>query len=231
MAFTVFQYLISFSSFLDWLNYNVKLCSSSIFIQLTPLLGLFSGGLHQVPKQPKLSLSIYILQFFPDYFFWLFILTHPVNFPCEMKPENRLKIMQSVDELFVRSDVRYRARTHDFSGGWASLRLLSHRRPTATGAPKPPADHCRFLNSDIFERKFDCFFRLIFVCVDMHLVLKFSIYINEMVMPVKYKGMLIIIFGIYTPSNPEDAGSIPSLNALELHFSQLVPVWVLECIS
>ena len=28
-------------------------------------------------------------------------------------------------------------------------------------------------------------------------------------------------------SNPEDAGSIPSQKALELHFSQLVPVWVL----
>ena len=27
--------------------------------------------------------------------------------------------------------------------------------------------------------------------------------------------------------NPEDAGSIPSRKALELHFSQLVPVWVL----
>ena len=27
-------------------------------------------------------------------------------------------------------------------------------------------------------------------------------------------------------SNPEDAGSIPSRKALELHFSQLVPVWV-----
>ena len=28
-------------------------------------------------------------------------------------------------------------------------------------------------------------------------------------------------------SNQEDAGSIPSRKALELHFSQLVPVWVL----
>ena len=28
-------------------------------------------------------------------------------------------------------------------------------------------------------------------------------------------------------SNPEDAGSIPSRKVLELHFSQLVPVWVL----
>ena len=28
-------------------------------------------------------------------------------------------------------------------------------------------------------------------------------------------------------SNPEDAGLIPSRKALELHFSQLVPVWVL----
>ena len=28
-------------------------------------------------------------------------------------------------------------------------------------------------------------------------------------------------------SNPEDAGSIPSRKASELHFSQLVPVWVL----
>ena len=28
-------------------------------------------------------------------------------------------------------------------------------------------------------------------------------------------------------SNPEDAGSIHSRKALELHFSQLVPVWVL----
>ena len=28
-------------------------------------------------------------------------------------------------------------------------------------------------------------------------------------------------------SNPEDAGSIPSRKALELHFSQLTPVWVL----
>ena len=27
--------------------------------------------------------------------------------------------------------------------------------------------------------------------------------------------------------NPEDAGSIPSRKALELHFLQLVPVWVL----
>ena len=27
---------------------------------------------------------------------------------------------------------------------------------------------------------------------------EFSIYINEMVMPMKYKGILIIIFGIYT---------------------------------
>ena len=27
--------------------------------------------------------------------------------------------------------------------------------------------------------------------------------------------------------NPEDAGSIPSRKALELHFSQLIPVWVL----
>ena len=44
----------------------------SIFIQLTPLLGLFSGRLHQVPKQPKLSLTIYIvtvffLIIFPNY--------------------------------------------------------------------------------------------------------------------------------------------------------------------
>ena len=62
------------------------------------------------------------------------------------------------------------------------------------------------------------------------------IYINKTVMLVKYKGILII-FGIYTgfcssvvehwSSNPEDAGSIPSRKALELHFSQLVPVWVL----
>ena len=67
--------------------------------------------------------------------------------------------------------------------------------------------------------------------------------INEMVMPVKYKGILIIIFGWtctqvvgngfcssvveHWSSNPEDAGSIPSWKALELHFSQLVPVWVL----
>ena len=29
-------------------------------------------------------------------------------------------------------------------------------------------------------------------------------------------------------SNPEDEGSIPSRKALELHFSQLVPVWVLH---
>ena len=67
----------------------------------------------------------------------------------------------------------------------------------------------------------------------------------------RYKGILIIIFGIYTrcqwmiidaqvvgngfcssvvehwSSNPEDAGSIPSRKASELHFSQLVPVWVL----
>ena len=28
-------------------------------------------------------------------------------------------------------------------------------------------------------------------------------------------------------SNPEDAGTIPSEKALELHFSQLVPVWLL----
>ena len=28
-------------------------------------------------------------------------------------------------------------------------------------------------------------------------------------------------------SNPEVAGSIPSQKAIELHFSQLVPVWVL----
>ena len=28
-------------------------------------------------------------------------------------------------------------------------------------------------------------------------------------------------------SNPEDTGSIPSRKALELHFLQLVPVWVL----
>ena len=28
-------------------------------------------------------------------------------------------------------------------------------------------------------------------------------------------------------SNPEDAGSIPSQKALELHFSQLLPLWVL----
>ena len=92
---------------------------------------------------------------------------------------------------------------------------------------------------------------------------EFSVYINEMVMPVKNKGILIIIFGIYTrcqqmkfkvmcwkferrydihyktqdqlldqlvehwSSNPEVAGSIPSRKALELHFSQLVPVWVL----
>ena len=31
----------------------------------------------------------------------------------------------------------------------------------------------------------------------------------------------------YWSSNPEVAGSIPSRKALELHFSQLVPVWVL----
>ena len=33
--------------------------------------------------------------------------------------------------------------------------------------------------------------------------------------------------GFCRSSNPEDAGSIPSWKALELHFSQLVPVWVL----
>ena len=51
------------------LNANFKF---SIFIQHTPLLGLFSGRLHQVPKQPKLSLTIYIftvffLIIFPNY--------------------------------------------------------------------------------------------------------------------------------------------------------------------
>ena len=40
-----------------------------IFIQLTPLLGFYSGRLHQVPKQPKLSIAIYILQFFSSLFF------------------------------------------------------------------------------------------------------------------------------------------------------------------
>ena len=70
---------------------------------------------------------------------------------------------------------------------------------------------------------------------------EFSIYINEMVMPVKYKGILIIYWtrtqvvsnGFcssvveHWSSNPEDAGLIPSWKALELHISQLVPVWVL----
>ena len=42
--------------------------SSSIFIQLTPLLGLFSGQLHQIPKQPKLSLTVYIFTVFSSYF-------------------------------------------------------------------------------------------------------------------------------------------------------------------
>ena len=51
-----------------------------MFIQLTPLLGLFSGRLHQVSKQPKLSLTIYILQFFPHCFSEGFFLTHPVKF-------------------------------------------------------------------------------------------------------------------------------------------------------
>ena len=32
----------------------------------------------------------------------------------------------------------------------------------------------------------------------------------------------------YWSSNPEDSGSIPSRKALELHFLQLVPVWVLN---
>ena len=37
---------------------------------------------------------------------------------------------------------------------------------------------------------------------------------RRLVMPVKYKCILIIIFGIYTPSNPENACSIPSRKAL-----------------
>ena len=86
----------------------------------------------------------------------------------------------------------------------------------------------------------------------LYKIRELSIYINEMVMPVKNKGTLIIIFGItisliyiywtraqvvgngfyssvveHWSSNPEDVGSIPNRKALELYFSQLAPVWVL----
>ena len=54
----------------------------SIFIQLTPLLGLFSGRLHQLPKQPELSLTIYIFTVFSS----LFFLTIYADPPCQVFP-------------------------------------------------------------------------------------------------------------------------------------------------
>ena len=79
------------------------------FIQLTPVLGLFSGRLHQVPKQPKLSLTIYILQFFPHFILTIYPNPPCQVFPCGRKPENPEKtydFSQSVYELFLheRSD-------------------------------------------------------------------------------------------------------------------------------
>ena len=58
---------------------------------------------------------------------------------------------------------------------------------------------------------------------------EFSIYNNGMVMPVKYKGILIIIFDNFgndlCSSVVEHWSS--NLEDVEFHFSQLVPIWVL----
>ena len=86
-------------------------------------------------------------------------------------------------------------------------------------------------------------------CINAHLA--HSVNLAEMYAKYYYKYTLILhrhyhLINIYTElapklsatasvaqlvehwsSNPEDAGSIPSRKALELHFSQLVPVWVL----
>ena len=64
-----------------------------------PLLGLFSGRLHQVPKQPELPLTIYIFTVFSSLFF-LTIYPHP---PCQEKPEKTHDFWQSVYELFPRA--------------------------------------------------------------------------------------------------------------------------------
>ena len=101
-----------------------------------PLLGLFSGRLHQVHK---LGIILNVLSIFLHSFSSLFFLTIYPNPPCQVfscgrKPENPEKthdFRQSVDELFTRA-IRgsIQARTHDLSGGRTSFRRQSHRSPT-----------------------------------------------------------------------------------------------------
>ena len=93
-----------------------------------PLQGLFSGRLHHIPK---LLVSLIKLTIF-TVFLVIFLTINPYPL-CQLSymggnRRTRRKTTQgSVDEPFPRSDVRYRARTHDLSGGRMSLRRLSHR--------------------------------------------------------------------------------------------------------
>ena len=84
----------------------------SIFIQLTPLLGLFSGRLHQVPKQPKLSLNYLYFTVFSSLFFLTIYPNPPCHvFPCGRKPENTEKthdFRMLTNSSNVWSDARYR---------------------------------------------------------------------------------------------------------------------------
>ena len=67
-------------------------------------------------------------------FYSFFLIIYP-NPPCQVFPCGRTwrkpTTFGSVltNSSHVWSDVRYRARTHDLSGGWTSLRRLSHRSP------------------------------------------------------------------------------------------------------
>ena len=53
------------------------------------------------------------------------------NFKHRLLKQQHNKTISTVltNSSHVRSDVRYRTRTHDLSGGRTSLRRLSHRRP------------------------------------------------------------------------------------------------------
>ena len=61
-------------------NIIFSLSGLSIFFNSLPHWGFFSGRLHQVPKQPKLSLTIYIFTVFSS----LFLLTISPNPPCQL---------------------------------------------------------------------------------------------------------------------------------------------------
>jgi hypothetical protein len=74
---------------------------------------------HQVLRLPNYLLSLYFYNNCDITFSTVFILTHPLNFPCGRKPEHSEKtndFRQSVDWLFSR--VRSENRTH-------GLRVLS----------------------------------------------------------------------------------------------------------